>query len=183
MSTTTTLLTAEEYLALPDNGQPNELVRGEVMPMNLPTPRHGQICARISFLLAKHLELDPRGHVIVNDSGVVTARNPDTVRGPDVAYYSYARLPPGPLPRVYLQVVPELVFEVRSPTDPWRDVQAKAGEFLRAGVSVVCVIDEQTATAHLFSADEPPRRLTADEELHLPAILGDFRVAVRRFLE
>ena len=38
---------------------------------------------RLEAWLARILELDPRGHVIVNDSGVVTARNPDTVRGPD----------------------------------------------------------------------------------------------------
>jgi hypothetical protein len=59
----------------------------------------------------------------------------------------------------------------------------KAGEYLAAGVGVVCVIDVQTATAHRFSADEAPWTLSADDELRLPAILGEFRVAVRRFLE
>jgi Uma2 family endonuclease len=80
-------------------------------------------------------------------------------------------------------VPPELVFEVRSPTDRWREVHAKVAEYLAAGVGVVCVIDEQTATAHVFGADEAPRTLGPDEELTLPGILGDFRVTVRRFLE
>ena len=35
------------------------------------------------------------GRVVTNDSGIVTQRDPDTVRGADVAYYSYARLPKG----------------------------------------------------------------------------------------
>ena len=65
----------------------------------------------------------------------------------------------------------------------WREVHAKVAEYLAAGVGVVCVIDEQTATAHVFGADEAPRTLGPDEELTLPGILGDFRVTVRRFLE
>ena len=38
-------LTAEEYAKLPDRGVPTELVRGRVIEMNVPAPRHGQICA------------------------------------------------------------------------------------------------------------------------------------------
>ena len=89
--------------------------------MNMPRPRHGQICARIVYLLERFQEDHPLGHVVSNDCGVVTEHNPDTVRGADVAFYSYGRVPPGPLPRGYLTVVPELVFEVRSPTDRWRE--------------------------------------------------------------
>src|SRR5262245_41468390 len=37
------LLTAEEYLLLPDDGIPNELVRGRVVEVGVPTPRHGEI--------------------------------------------------------------------------------------------------------------------------------------------
>ncbi len=109
------LLTAEEFLLLPDDGTPSELVRGRIVRMNMPKPRHGQVCARIVYLLERFQEDHPLGHVLSNDSGVVTERGPDTVRGADVAFYSYGRVPPGPLPRTYLTVVPELVFEVRSP--------------------------------------------------------------------
>jgi len=48
--------------------------------------------------------------------------DPDKVRGADVSYYSFGGLPPGPLPEGYLDVVPELVFEVRSSTDRWARV-------------------------------------------------------------
>jgi Uma2 family endonuclease len=183
MTVLSPLLTAEEYLALPDNGQRTELVRGRVEPMNVPTPRHGEICMETGYLLRRHLTSNPTGRVVCNDAGVLTRRDPDTLRGADIAYYSFARVPPGPLPRGYLSVPPDLMIEVRSPTDRWRDIQAKVAECLAAGVNVVCVLDEQTETAHVFSADEAPRQVTRDEELTFPGILDGFRVVVRRFFE
>jgi Uma2 family endonuclease len=100
-----------------------------------------------------------------------------------VAFYSYQRVPRGPLPRGYLSVVPELVFEVRSPFDRWPGVLAKVSEYLDAGVSVVCVLDQVSETAMVFRTEEFPQTLEGDDELHLPDVLGEFRVAVRRFFE
>src|SRR5438874_4268932 len=90
------LLTAEEYGRRPDDGRKTELVRGEVVEVNMPYPRHGQICCQIAYLLRRFQEDRPIGHVLTNDSGVVTEHDPDTVRGPDVAFYSFTRVPPGP---------------------------------------------------------------------------------------
>src|SRR3712207_2813725 len=119
------LLTVEEYPALPDNGRPNELVRGRVVPMNMPAPRHGEICVKVVRILGRFLDENDIGRLVSNDSGVITERDPDTVRGADVAFYSYQRVPRGPLPRHYLRVAPELVFEVRSPSDRWSQILAK----------------------------------------------------------
>jgi Uma2 family endonuclease len=177
------LLSAEEYARLRDPGVPTELVRGRIVRMNVPAPRHGQICFKIAQLLGNYADEHDLGHVVINDSGVITERAPDTVRGADVAFYSYARVPRGPLPSGYLAAVPELVFEVRSPTDRWARVLAKVSEYLDAGVGVVCVLDQVSETVHIYSADDEPRTLHGDDELRLPAVLGDFRVPVRRFFE
>lgn len=183
MATAVGLLTAEEYATLPDDGRYRELVRGVVVPMNLPYPRHGEICAQIVFLLKVHLEEHPLGRAVGNDSGVITERGPDTVRGTDVAFYSYARTPQGPLPQGYLHVVPELVFEVRSPGDRWAAIHEKITEYLDAGVTLVCVLDQQTETAHVYHAEQAPREARRDEELTLSEVLPDFRLPVRRFFE
>ena len=37
------LLTAEQYAQRPDPGYPEELVRGRIVPMPMPKPRHGYI--------------------------------------------------------------------------------------------------------------------------------------------
>jgi Uma2 family endonuclease len=175
------LLTAEEYARRPDPGYPEELVRGRIVPMTQPTRRHGQICGQSVYLLRRFLEDHDLGHVLSNDSAVITERGPDTVRGADIAFYSYARLPKGPLPANYGPEVPELVIEVRSPSDRWPKLLAKVAEYLEAGVRVVVVLDPEPETAHLFFADRPARVLAADEEWAVPELLGDFRVPVRRF--
>jgi Uma2 family endonuclease len=122
------LLTAEEFGRRPDPGYPEELVRGRIVTIQPPNRRHGQVCAQIVYLLRRFLEEYDLGHVLSNDSGVITERGPDTVRGPDVAFYSYGRIPKGPLPSSYGPEVPELIFEVRSPANRWPMIIGKASE-------------------------------------------------------
>jgi Uma2 family endonuclease len=183
MATATKLLTAEEYALLPDDGQPTELVRGEVVEMPSPLPRHGQICFKVARIIGNFVEEHGLGHVVINDSGVITERDPDTVRGPDVAFYSFSRVPPGPFPRDrYLAAKPELVFEVRSPSDRWRKVLSKVNEYLEAGVGIVCVVDDDTQSVRIFD-DEDVRSLSAEDELAFPSVLPNFRVPVRKLFE
>src|SRR5262249_22595974 len=126
------LLTAEEFGLLPDDGVPMELVRGRIVPLSVPEPRHGYFCSRIVQILSSFTERRSVGRVMCNDSAVITGRGPDTVRGADVSFYNYERLPRGPIPDGYLAVVPNVVFEVRSPTDRWSEVLVKVAEYLNA---------------------------------------------------
>ena len=151
--------------------------------MNVPAPRHGEICANITSLINPYDRGKGMGRIVCNDGGILTERDPDTVRGGDVAYYSYNRVPQGPLPAGYLDVVPELVFEVRSPTERWPRLITKAGEYLEAGVTVVCLLDQVSETVQVYRADELPRTLDSDDDLHLPDILGDLLITVGRFFE
>jgi Uma2 family endonuclease len=177
------LMSAEEFLRLPSDGRPKELVRGRVVYMNVPAPRHGQICSKVDRIVGNFADEHHLGHVVVNDSGVRTERGPDTVRGADVAFYSYSRVPPGPFPQGYLSVVPELVFEVRSPTDRWSAILAKVAEYLAAAVNVVCVLDQMTERCHVYRNEEEIQVFLPDQELTLPDVLPEFLVVVRRFFE
>jgi Uma2 family endonuclease len=79
-------------------------------------------------------------------------------------------------------VVPELIFEVLSPSDRWPDVLCKVAEYLKAGVSVVVVLDGTHQSADIYALDLH-RTLGPEEELAMPETLADFRIAVRRFFE
>lgn len=177
------LLTAEEYSALPDDGRQTELVRGRIVEMPPTNFRHGVVCNRIGRVIGNYVEERKLGWVVSNDAGVITRRDPDTVRGPDIAYFSYSRIPQDASPQGYPAVAPELVFEVRSPSDRWQAITAKAGEYLTAGVLVVCVLDPETQSVGIYTANDFPLRKTAEEELTLPDVFPDFRVPVRRFFE
>jgi Uma2 family endonuclease len=178
-----TLLTAERYAERPDPGYLEELVRGRVVPMVMPKPRHGYICNKAGRIFGNFVEEHHLGWVFNNDCGVITERNPDTVRGADVAFYSFDRLPPGELPDSYSEVAPELVIEVRSPGDRRPSVLAKVAEYLEVGVFLVVVLDDKRRTAHLFDGDGTHQMLGPEDDLALHEILGAFRVAVRSFFD
>src|SRR5262245_45696036 len=124
------LLTADELWALPESTRPMELVRGRIEYMNVPGARHGQLCGRVVHLLVSFVDKHQLGHVLCNDSGIVTEHDPDTIRGTDVCFYRYSRLPKGPLPAKYVAIVPELVIEVRSQDDRWSRILKKVFEYL-----------------------------------------------------
>jgi Uma2 family endonuclease len=182
MSIATRLMTADEYAALPDTGFPTELVRGVLITMNPPRLRHGFVCANVSFLFRTYARQHHCGRVFCNDSGVITERDPDTVRGAAVAYYSYQRLPKGELPG-YSPTPPEVVVEVLSPDDRPGRVAAKVQEYLTIGVSAVVVLDPEIETAHVYHPNQPAEELAAEEELRLDVISPEFRTLVSAFFE
>jgi Uma2 family endonuclease len=177
------LLTAEEFALMPDPGYPTELVRGRIVEMPPPKPQHGRICLRVGSLLDRYLEGDDRGLAFGNDTGVITERGPDSLRGADVSFYSYERVPRGSSLEDYFEVAPELVFEVLSPSDRWPKVLGKVAEYLEAGVMLVCVLDPGSKEAHLYRPDRRVEILSPDDEWSAPELLGEFRVPVRRFFE
>lgn len=128
---TETLITARQFSMMPDDGIPRELVRGEVVEMNVPGFRHGKICAAIARILGNYTVERNCGHVTANDSGIITRRDPDSVRGADVAFYSFQRIPAKQQPARYPDRSPELVFEVLSPDDRWSYVLGEVAETFR----------------------------------------------------
>jgi len=172
------LVTVEEFVKLPDDGRWRELVRGKVVEMPQPKPRHGYICTEIAARLREHVKARDLGRV-VGESGIVTERDPDSMRGPDVSFYSFDRIPRGTMPDGYLDVLPELVVEVLSTFDRWPRVLEKIVEYLDAGVRVVCIIDPDTQTAQVHMAEAPVRHLTRDDTLTIPDVLPDFQCPLR----
>ena len=183
MASVETLITAEEFGRMPDDGRRTELVRGRIVELPPPKSRHGKVCNKAGRLIGNFADDHDLGHVMNNDTGVVTERNPDTVRGADILFYSYARMPKESIPDDYPEVSPELIIEVRSPSDRWRDIHAKVDEYLKAGVLVVCVLDPEPRTAHLYRAGATPQVLGPDDDLTFPECLPGFSVPVRRFFE
>lgn len=143
--------------------------------------RHGIVCLNIGFELKLYLRQHPVGVAMCNDPGIITQRNPDSVRGGDVVYFSYERLPKGAVPLGFSAIQPEIVFEVKSPSDRWKDLHTKVAEYLQAGVSVVCVVDFETESVIMNYGDEPTTTLTKYDNLTLNNVLPGFSVPVRNF--
>ncbi|MEX2174133.1 MAG: Uma2 family endonuclease [Pirellulaceae bacterium] len=179
MSIAEKLMSAAEF-GESSGGRYAELVRGRVVEMIPPKRKHGKVVFSIARIVGAYVEANDLGHWF-GESGVVTEREPDTVRGPDAAFASYERIPRGVDDDEYCQVAPELIFEVFSPSDRWVEVLEKVAEYLRAGVVVVCVVVPSTRSVQLHRADGTPATLAESDFLELPDILPGFRCLVADF--
>jgi len=117
-----------------------------------------------------------------NDTFVVTRTNPAAVRGADVLYISYRTLLPNvPTPVGAVTPPPELVVEVRSPSDSPADLAAKAAEYLAAGVRVVRVLDPESDAATVYRRNTPDQPFGPEDTLIMPDVLPGFAVPVADF--
>jgi Uma2 family endonuclease len=164
-------LTAEEAWRLDPPGH-WELVDGQVVVVSPAGALHGIIVARVARVLGGFVEEHRLGEVLAGDPGFILQRDPDTVRGPDVAFVSATRLPGRP-PAAFMAGAPDLAVEVLSPSDSWKAVDAKAAEFLAAGARAVWAIDPGAETAKVYTGTGA-RVLARDEALACPELLGDF---------
>ena len=136
-------MTAEQLLGLPDDDLRHELVAGVLTTMPPPGLRHGRVTLKIGRRLGNHVEEHGLGECLSNDPGIITGRDPDTVRAPDLAFFRAGRAP-DPDEAGYAETVPDLVVEVVSPSDRSSEVLAKALMWVRAGVRLVWVVDPET---------------------------------------
>jgi Uma2 family endonuclease len=174
-----TLMTADEFITRHANVHA-ELIKGIVEEYPVPFFKHGMICMEIAWLLKNPVFQNDLGRVAPNDSWIKTGSNPDTVRGADVCFFSYDRLPKGEVPEGLLPNPPDLVIEVRSPSDRWNDLFIKVGEYLKTGVRVVVVLDPSSTTASVYRDDEIQQVLHNSDPLTLPDVLPGFSVPVDR---
>ena len=146
------LLTAEELLYTNVPNKRTELVRGRLIVHEPPGGRHGYVAANLAFRLSQHVDLTGAGAVFVGDVGFTLHRDPDTVRGPDIAFVRTNRLPK-PIPNTYLEFAPDLVVEVLSHHDRPGEVLAKVGDWLDAGARLVWVVDPERRLARVYRED------------------------------
>jgi Uma2 family endonuclease len=156
--------TLAEYALLQESDAwRSELVQGRLVREPRPGATHGFVQARLARRLSEFTESRGIGTVLT-DVGIVLAQHPPTVRGPDVLFISRERMPQ-PLPRGFLEIPPDLVVEITSPSNTASEVQRKLLEYLAAGVRVVWVVDPESRTATSYRAGGDARVLTEDESL------------------
>jgi Putative restriction endonuclease len=110
-------------------------------------------------------------------------KGPDTVRGPDVTFISYSKLPREADLDDYVETPPDAVFEVQSASDRWSEVLRKVAEYLKFGVSAVYVFDSEAVRIHCYFPDAPEQILTTADDFVGVGLLSGFRVPVAKFFE
>lgn len=182
MSTVATppkLITAEEFFELPDppDGSKQELVRGEVVTMPPPTFEHGEVQVNVAGYIWTFLKSNKIGRV-VTESGTVTDRKPDTVRGPVISYYSKERLPLEQRVVKYADVSPDLCVEVISPSNTRKQMRDKIKEYFFAGVRMVWMVDPEDHSVAVFLAPNESRTVYENGTLDGGEVLPGFSCKV-----
>jgi Uma2 family endonuclease len=113
----------------------------------------------------------------------VLARQPDTVRGPDVAFLSSARERETKDERPYVPGAPDLAVEVVSPSDRTREVLGKVSDYLDAGSRIVWIVNPVREEVSVFRSPFAPRILAGSAVLDGEDVLPGFSVMVAEIFE
>jgi Uma2 family endonuclease len=177
MTTGTRLVTAEELWAMPNNAR-RELVRGEVRAMAPAGFEHGAVIINVAAPLAVHVKAQRLGVVLGAETGFVLKRNPDIVRGADVAFVAASRIPASGLPAKYWEGAPDLAVEVVSPGDTVEEVEEKVDDYLHAGTRLVWVINPKRRTVTVHRPGANPSILRDQDALEGADVVPAFRCSV-----
>jgi Uma2 family endonuclease len=172
------LVTADKLLAHQDDGLRHELVAGLVLSEPPASFRHGDIAAEIFRRLIEFVRENDLGRVVSTETGFLLARDPDTVRAPDVAFVSRQTMELAGSFRGFFPGAPELAVEVLSPSEQPADVHAKVGDYLAAGSRLVWVIDPSRRQVRVHRSLLWPSILDETDVLEGDEVLPGFRVQV-----
>ncbi|WIG60047.1 MAG: hypothetical protein OJF49_002795 [Ktedonobacterales bacterium] len=175
------LLTAEQFAALPREGLRLELIRGEMLAMPPAFGGHGKTSMRLGVVLGQYVIAHSLGEVYAAETGFLVARNPDTVRAPDVAFIQTNRVPPREMDNEWVPVIPDLVAEVVSNGDRSKDVAEKVQMWLEVGVRLVLVARPPERVIEVHRPNEPVLTLHDGDTLEGYAILPSFAAPVASF--
>jgi Uma2 family endonuclease len=178
------LLTAAEFARLPNpaDGAKQELVRGEVITMPPPGFRHGRGQVRIAGLLDRFVTAKQLGRITV-ETGLITELDPDTVRGPDVSFWSYERLPINIVPEGYPDVAADLCVEILSPGDRLSRLREKIAEYFARGVRMVWVVDPENRSVTVYRSPTEEHVLSEGATLSGEDVLSGFTCLVSELFD
>lgn len=101
----------------------------------------------------------------------------DTIRGPDVAFIAWDRLPGGVLPTEPIpHLVPNFVIEVLSVGNTYGEMSRKRREYFQAGVELVWMVDPRRRTIAVYRTALDVSVLAEGEKLDGGRILPGWEV-------
>ncbi len=174
-------MTVEEFERLPDEPGRTELVRGRVVREPPAGFEHGRVAGRIMIRLGEHVLAHDLGEVLATDTGFVLSQDPPTVRAPDAAFVSRARMPK-PAPG-FGRLAPDLAVEVVSPSDTVERSHGRILDYLEAGTREVWLVDPVHRTVTVYRPRSEVRLLRIDDDLEGGVVLPGFRLPLSELFE
>lgn len=184
-------LTADDLLAMPDDGYIYELVEGRLVRVPGSGLEASNIALDLASALNVYVKMRKLGRVTGADGEYRLAGQPtepgETALVPDVAYIRAERVP-ARSSRQYKgapHLAPDLVVEVASPNQYRPEMAAKARLYLKYGVRLVWVVwpGDQQVDVWLPGSDTPVRTLGEGDMLDGLDVLPGFTHPVAGLFE
>src|SRR5437764_693730 len=135
--TTSTRISFDDYLQLPNDGKRCELNEGELIKLPSPSP--------LERLLRQRIAMDLMQFANTHDLGIVLEEmdfrlGPDTVLNPDIAFVMKEAVAKLDLERSPIDGAPALAVEVISPRNRAEETVKKVHQYLNAGCRSVWLV-------------------------------------------
>lgn len=171
-------MSADDFARVAPLLGPCELVGGEIVFMSPGGIGHSRVAVNVTFVVESYARRRGLGRVLGNEAGLVVAERPDTVRGADVAYISYRRLPLTASWEGFLRHPPELVVEVLGQDVSWEQMEAKVAEYRHFGVDLIWVVDPHTRAMRVYRRRGEAQILHERDVVQGGRVLPGFRCKV-----
>lgn len=126
-----------------------ELVDGEIIVMSPSGLESDEVAAEIVRQLGNWVRPRQLGRVTASSAGFILPNS--DVRAPDASFIRAEKLKQ--TTENYAQVVPDLIFEVKSKSDTLKKLREKIQGFLALGVQVGVLVDPRTRTMEVYRPD------------------------------
>ncbi len=190
VSTNTRMLSLPDFMYRYEKEGPFEFIDGKVIPLHPVKFGHARFVNHFAELLRKTQDADT---VYSETPFILPSQRGKTkwVKGsrvPDVMFIRADRL------QAYmaenpdyesepLSIVPDIVLEVVSPTDKFKDVEKKIKKYLSDGVHVVWVVYLQSRTIAVHKPNAEPIVLIGEQVLSGGDLVPGFEVPINQLFE
>lgn len=179
----TTIMTIDQLMCSDLADERVELIAGVVYRMTPAGGRHGLVCFRVLLALGQHVRERQLGELFTPDTGFLLKRGPDTLRCPDVAFVSAARLAEYGVGPGMMTAPPDLAVEILSPSNSARYLNDKIRDYFDAGVRLVLVLDPLARTVTRWAPGEPITTALESDTIDAGDVVPGFSCRVASFFE
>ena len=174
------LVTADDVWKMGEDAHV-EVIRGELREVAAAGGRHGRVGGRFAFHLSSYGIQNGVGDTYTSETGFIIEQSPLTLLVPDVVFIKNEHLPEGGEPVGFFKTPPDVVVEVRSPSQTVNEFFEKVDSYLNFGVPLVWAADFEGRTITAFYRTGPVRVYRAGELLDGGDVLPGFSVPVDDF--